>query len=395
VPDRTVAPDLILVIPVTSASAPRVLVADDQADILQALRFLLTDLGCQIELVNSVDAVVERVTSGTSFDLLLMDLNYTRDTTSGREGLALLDRVHAHDPALPIVVMTGWGSIDTAVEAMRRGARSFVQKPWEDATLVEVVQREIADGAAHRRVDAKHAREQEEAGLIQRALLPSTMPTLAGCDIAARWTPASGIGGDCYDVLRFNDTCAGVSIADVIGKGLPAALLMSNLQAAVRAFATDGSSPRDVTTSVNRLLSRNISVGKFVTFCYAVIDTAAGAIHYANAGHNAPILLRANGDMERLNPTGVVLGVFPDGVYDGKTLPLTPGDQLIFYTDGISEAEDPLGEEFGESRLISAVLQCPPASTAAEIVDAISTAVAKWTGGAVQDDATLIVFKRL
>ena len=109
----------------------RILVADDQPDILQALRLLLSDAGFETDLVTSVDDVIARV-GGESYDLLLMDLNYTRDTTSGREGLELLDRVHGRDGTLPVVVMTGWGSIDTAVEAMRRGARSFVQKPWDD-----------------------------------------------------------------------------------------------------------------------------------------------------------------------------------------------------------------------------------------------------------------------
>ena len=157
-------------------SNPKILVADDQADILQALRLLLTDAGFETDLVNSVGAVLDRVVE-RPYDLLLMDLNYTRDTTSGREGLELLDRVRTHDTTLPVVVMTGWGSIDTAVEAMRRGARSFVQKPWDDLTLVEVVRREIEDGMASRRRDARLAKEHDEARLIQRALLPSAMRT--------------------------------------------------------------------------------------------------------------------------------------------------------------------------------------------------------------------------
>src|SRR3974390_1835725 len=109
----------------------RVLVADDQPDVLEALRWLLTGEGYEPEFVNSTDAALTRLHE-RSFDLLLMDLNYSRDTTSGREGLELIGQVRAHAPTLPIVVMTGWGSVDTAVEAMRRGARSFVQKPWED-----------------------------------------------------------------------------------------------------------------------------------------------------------------------------------------------------------------------------------------------------------------------
>lgn len=370
-------------------TVPRILVADDQGDILQALRLLLGEAGFTSDLVNSVDGVMERV-SAESYDLLLMDLNYSRDTTSGREGLELLDRVRTHDGTLPVVVMTGWGSIDTAVEAMRRGAKSFVQKPWDDTTLVEVVQREVDEGMASRRRDARVAREHEEAGLIQRALLPSVMPDLDGATVTARWTPASGIGGDCYDLLRFSPSRLAVSIADVVGKGLPAALLMSNLQAAVRAFATPTAEPHDLCTSVNRLLCRNISPGKFVTFCYAVVDTEAGRVSFANAGHFPPVLMHADGRAERLSPTGLVLGVDSEWKYTTGTLAFGPGDRLVFFTDGITEANAPGGEEFGEDRLIASVAGVRETSSQA-LVDMLHDAVLAWTGGDMQDDATLIV----
>jgi len=319
-----------------------------------------------------------------------MDLNYTRDTTSGREGLDLLERVRTHDHTLPVVVMTGWGSIETAVEAMRRGARSFVQKPWDDTTLVEVVRREIDEGFASRRRDAKVAREHDEARLIQRALLPAAMPDMRGCELGALWTPASGIGGDCYDVLRFGDNRVALSIADVVGKGLPAALLMSNLQAAVRAFATATAAPQDVCTSVNRLLCRNISSGKFVTFCYAVVDTATRTVSYANAGHFPPVLLHADGNVERLAPTGLVLGVAPDWTYLSGSARIGSGDRLVCFTDGITEANNPAGDEFGEDRLIDAI-RAHHNESADRLARTIADAVAAWTGGAPQDDATLIV----
>ena len=371
------------------SSSPRILVADDQTDILQALRLLLEDAGFETDLVSSVDDVIGRL-NGEPYDLLLMDLNYTRDTTSGREGLELIDRVRARDLNLPIVVMTGWGSIETAVDAMRRGAKSFVQKPWDDVTLVEVVRREVEEGHASRRLDARHTREHEEAGLIQRALLPSIMPEVRGCSVAALWTPASGIGGDCYDVFRFAECRLAVSIADVVGKGLPAALLMSNLQAAVRAFATASVPPHDVCASVNRLLCRNIASGKFVTFCYVVVDTAAGTIEYANAGHFPPILMHADGSSEELAPTGLVLGVMPDWAYGSGQTRIGPGDRLVCFTDGITEALSPGGDEFGDERLremIRTHRREPPEALARTIAEAANA----WTGGQPQDDATLIV----
>ena len=373
--------------PIDSAPA-RLLVADDQPDVLEALRWLLTGEGYEPEFVSSTEAVLERLRAA-SFDLLLMDLNYTRDTTSGREGLELISKVRALDVSLPIVVMTGWGSIDTAVEAMRRGAKSFVQKPWEDVTLLEIVEREVSEGRAARRRDHKQQREAEEARLIQRGLLPTTTPVVKGVDLSVTWLPADGVGGDCFDTLGFGDVL-GVSIADIAGKGLPAALLMSNLQAAVRAFAQDAVSPASINNSINRLLCRNMASGRFATFCYARIEPSSGRIVYSNAGHNPPLLIRANGALEKLGDGGMVLGIFPDNQYEQAEMPLSPGDRLLFYTDGITEARNPEGDEYGEDRLANAAVAARSKSAEA-LKDVVLADVNGFTTGKFEDDATLIV----
>jgi sigma-B regulation protein RsbU (phosphoserine phosphatase) len=372
----------------TDSTPARLLVADDQPDVLEALRWLLTGEGYEPEFVSSTEAVIEKLRGG-SFDLLLMDLNYTRDTTSGREGLELISKVRTLDASLPIVVMTGWGSIDTAVDAMRRGAKSFVQKPWEDVTLLEIVAREVAEGRAARRRDHKQQREAEEARLIQRGLLPTTTPQVAGVDLSVTWLPADGVGGDCFDTLGFGNVL-GVSIADIAGKGLPAALLMSNLQAAVRAFAQDAVSPASINNSINRLLCRNMASGRFATFCYARIEPGAGRIVYSNAGHNPPLLIRSGGEVERLGEGGMVLGIFPDNQYEQSELPLAVGDRLLFYTDGITEARNPEGDEYGEDRLAAAAsaVRTQPAEA---IKDAVLADVNGFTDGKFEDDATLIV----
>ena len=323
------------------------------------------------------------------FDLLLMDLNYSRDTTSGREGLELIPRVRAHDPGLPIVVMTGWGNIDTAVEAMRRGARSFVQKPWEDVALLEILEREVTDARAERRRDHKQQRELEEARLIQRGLLPSSVPQIAGVDLAVAWQPAAGVGGDCFDTVAFSNGL-GVSIADVAGKGLPAALLMSNLQAAVRAFAQEAAAPASICGSVNRLLCRNMASGRFVTFCYARIDAASRRITYSNAGHNPPLLIRPDGSFARLGDGGMVLGVFPDTAYDQSELALAAGDRLLFYTDGITEARNAAGDEYEEDKLLAVATRVRTQPVEA-MKDAILADVNAFNNGHFDDDATLIV----
>jgi phosphoserine phosphatase RsbU/P len=370
-------------------TATRVLVADDQPDVLEALRWLLTGEGYEPEFVSSTDAVLERLRE-RSFDLLLMDLNYSRDTTSGREGLELIPQVRAHDPSLPIVVMTGWGSVDTAVEAMRLGAKSFVQKPWEDVTLLEIVHREIEEAQASKRRDAKHQREYEDARLIQRGLLPAAMPQTSGVQLASSWQPANGVGGDCFDALVFAAGGVGLTIADVAGKGVPAALLMSNLQAAVRAFAQEGAAPGAVCTSVNRLLCRNMASGRFVTFCYVRIDTTARRLTYANAGHNPPLLIRGNGSVDTLAPSGTVLGVFAESSYEQGDFTIAAGDRLILYTDGITEGRNPEGEEFGEERLAETASR-HRALPAEEMLAAMLTEVETFNAGVYEDDATLIV----
>jgi sigma-B regulation protein RsbU (phosphoserine phosphatase) len=370
------------------SSPRRVLVADDQPDVLEALRWLLTGEGYEPQFVSSTDAVMERLRA-EAFDLLLMDLNYSRDTTSGREGLELIPRVRAHDPAMPIVVMTGWGSIDTAVEAMRRGAKSFVQKPWEDVTLLEILEREIDDARAGRRRDQRQQRELEDARLIQRGLLPTSVPQVPGTEIAVAWQPASGVGGDCFDTLAFGNAL-GISIADIAGKGLPAALLMSNLQAAVRAFAQESAPPSSICSSVNRLLCRNMASGRFATFVYARIDPGARRIAYSNAGHNPPILIHADGRVAQLSQGGMVLGIFPDNAYEQAELPIAAGDRLVFYTDGITEARSSAGEEYGEERLIDAALGLRTFSPEA-MKDALLAGVNAFTAGRFDDDATLIV----
>jgi phosphoserine phosphatase RsbU/P len=366
----------------------RVLIADDQPDVVAALRLLLRSAGLETDAACSVQEVRDRL-SAKEYDLLLMDLNYARDTTSGREGLDLLSEVHERDRLLPIIVMTGWGSIETAVEAMRRGARTFVHKPWENASLTETVTRELDEARARREADAFALRELEHAQRIQRALLPSPLPEINGCDMAAMWKPANAFGGDCYDMLRFSDTRLALSIADVAGKGLPAALLMANLQASVRAFGIEDARPETVTRQVNRALCRHTPLDRFVTFFYATIDTSTGTLACSNAGHNPPILVGADGSVSRPATGGMVLGILENNSYSQAELPLRSGDRLVLFTDGITEAGSHEGREFGDDRLVELVVAHRD-RPAADLLDAVFRQVSAFTGGVFADDATII-----
>jgi sigma-B regulation protein RsbU (phosphoserine phosphatase) len=372
-----------------ATSHPRVLVADDQHDVVAALRMLLRGAGLEVDPATSVQEVRNRLDSQT-YDLVLMDLNYARDTTSGHEGLDLLTEIHERDRLLPVIVMTGWGSIDTAVEAMRRGARTFVHKPWDNHALTETVCREIEEGHALRQSDKLAANEQADAQAIQRALLPAALPSMAGVGLAARWEPAKAFGGDCYDALRLTETHLAISIADVCGKGLPAALLMSNLLASLRAFAASERAPRDVVTSVNRALCRQKDLRRFVTLFYALYDSSTRVLTYTNAGHNPPLVLRRDGSCERLAIGGTVTGIFDEGTFEEGKVTLNPGDRLVLYTDGITEAQSASGDEFEDAGLLHTLERCRHLD-AQSMVDAVFNDVGAFAGGRLQDDATAVV----
>jgi len=371
------------------SKAPRTLIADDQPDILEALRLLLKSEGYQIEAVNSPAGVLEKLKSN-SYDLLLMDLNYTRDTTSGEEGLDLLTRIQSIDQTLPVVAMTAWGSIELAVEAMRRGVRDFVLKPWENPRLLQTLRSQIRWGRQKRNEIRMEKEEVEDARAVGAALLPKNIPQFPGIDISSTLQPARPLSGDYFDVLDFGAGKLGLCIADVVGKGVPAALLMSNVQASVRALAPDSATPRDLMMKLNRSVARNTTPGKFVTFFYCTLDRQAGRLHYANAGHSAPALVRESGEVVRLEAGGAVLGVFPEWNYEQGEIEIRSGDRLLLFTDGVTEASNIQDEEFGEERLIGLASVLRDRS-ATELKDRIMQTVAHYTGGRTQDDATLVV----
>lgn len=373
-------------------AAPRTLIADDQPDVLEALRLLLKGEGYQTEAVTTPSDVIEALKTH-DFDLLLMDLNYARDTTSGEEGLDLLSRVQAVDSSLPIVVMTAWGSVELAVETMRRGVRDFVLKPWENNRLLSILRTQIEMGHVLREtqhINKQQERELVEARTIQHRLLPTGIPQIEGYKIAGAWRPARTVSGDYFDVLSFRDSKAALCIADVSGKGMPAALLMSNVQAAVHAFASETLSPSEMCAKVNRVVSSSMGEDKFITFFYGVVDAEQKTLAYTNAGHNAGLLLRRGGSLIRLEPGGAVLGPFPNWKYKNEEIELRTGDRLLLFTDGVTELRSPVGDEFGEDRLIRLLFDKRELEAEA-LRDQIVEAVVSFGGGEFQDDATLLV----
>jgi phosphoserine phosphatase RsbU/P len=391
----------------TECAIPKILIADDQPDVLEALRLLLKNRGYEIETTSSPAGVLEAL-QRREFDLLLMDLNYARDTTSGREGLDMVARVMALENAPPIVVMTGWGSVNLAVETMQRGVKDFVQKPWENARLLEILGTQVEMGRTRReqqRLDAKekarsnemagqlHRQEQEigEARSIQERFLPAEIPQIAGYEIAGSWQPARVVGGDYYDVLKFSEESIGLCIADVAGKGMAAALLMSNFQATVRGVASEWLAPDELCERCNRFIARNITEDRFITCFYGQLRATERKLTYTNAGHNGPILLRKDGSYCRLQSGGSVLGIFPEQRFERGEVELLPGDRLVLFTDGVTEAADGMSDDFfGEDRLLNLLVQ-HRALRAEELQEKIMKAIAEFSKGEFHDDATVVV----
>ncbi len=372
-----------------ASSPPRTLIADDQPDVLEALHLLLKREGYQIEAVNSPKAVLDRLHT-REYDVLLMDLNYALDTTSGQEGLDLLANVRKLDRNLPIIVMTAWGSVRLAVEAMQRGAADFVEKPWDNSRLLSTLRAQVEAGNERRNGAVRESHEIEAASATQRGLLPQSIPQFPGYGISAAWRPAGAVSGDYLDLLRLDENHLALCVADVIGKGVAAGMLMSNVQAAVHALAGDMLSTGALCGRINRIVASNVVSGKFITFFYGVLDGARRRFSYTNAGHCEPILVRANGECVRVNHGGVVLGVFPDWTYHEQHVDLEPGDRLVLFTDGITEIANADNDEFGEERLME-VLRANRGLDAEAMQKLVMAAVAEFSGGNFQDDATLIV----
>jgi phosphoserine phosphatase RsbU/P len=234
-------------------------------------------------------------------------------------------------------------------------------------------------------------REFQTAREIQLGLLPKEIPRFDSFDIAGTWKPARAIGGDYFDVFRCLSDAV-VCMGDVVGKGIPAALLMSNLQAAVRTLSCDQMSPANLTARINRLICGNVDSGKFITFFYGMLLIAERRLVYVNAGHNPPILVRADSSVACLEAGGPVLGIFSDAGYDQGEVRLEPGDIVLIYTDGVTEAQNSAEQEFGEERLVTIVKECRE-DTAAQIQATILERVERFCGGNFHDDVTTVVLK--
>ncbi len=367
--------------------------ADDHTGVLEAARLLFKANGHTTITADSPGQVLE-LTSADEFDLLLIDLNYARDTTSGAEGLDLLGALRRSAVASPVVVMTAWGSIELAVEAMRAGASDFVQKPWDNARLLQTIESEV-HRARTSRSDLEIARN------VQSKLLPDAPPRLEGIDCAARCVPARGVGGDYFDWFDLGHGELGFVMADVSGKGIGAALLMAHLRGGFHTrLSMPVSSTPDLIAAVNREFWASTAPEHYATLLFGRYQASTRALRYVSAGHPAPLIFRSDGGIEALEATSVPIGLFPEWHSRERLVTLSPGDIVVICSDGVLEAGMSHGDGVGAALVGRAVRAWTAAhakglsgATVDQLVSQICTAAA--TADPQQHDDCTVMALRL
>jgi sigma-B regulation protein RsbU (phosphoserine phosphatase) len=267
----------------------------------------------------------------------------------------------------------------------------------EDERLTAIISAHAAQILDNARLAADQARVAEQLNLaakIQRNLLPSSPPPFAGYDLAGMSAPAQSVGGDYYDYIPVDDSKLAVCLGDVSGKGLAASLLMANLQATLRGQTLVDAPAHERIERANKLICRCTDDERFVTLFYGVIDATAQELVFCSAGHEPPFLYSEDGPSKRLEPGGLALGVFEDVRYTESSIPLKPGDTLVVYSDGVTDATNEAEEPFGTERLDSLIGEHRK-EPAAALIQRIFDGVSAHTGATPQfDDLTLLVVKR-
>jgi sigma-B regulation protein RsbU (phosphoserine phosphatase) len=271
----------------------------------------------------------------------------------------------------------------------------------EDQRLLAIIAAQSAQVVENARLyeeeQALHRMKEEVrlASKIQIDLLPKTSPKIAGYDVAGKSVPAQVVGGDYFDFIPMDENRWALCVGDVSGKGLPASLLMANLQATLRGQTLLNASAKVTLQRSNKLLHQSTSSEKFVTLFYGILDPQNHTFSFSNAGHDNPFLISLQQEPRRLSTGGLVLSIMEDFPYEEESIPLASGDTIVIYSDGITEAVNPHQEQFGDAR-IAAIVKEHPNSTSTELIEHIVNAVKAYSGTAPQmDDMTLLVIRRV
>ena len=377
----------------------RLLVVDDEEDlellIRQKFRRRIRKGEFDFVFAHNGQEALEKLAENPDIHLVLSDINMPV-----MDGLALLSNLGDTNPDVQAVIVSAYGDMENIRTAMNRGAFDFVTKPINfddleitiEKTLNHIRALETAQEARDRLVVLK--RELDVAQQVQMSALPKEVPSSETHDVQALMIPAREVGGDFYDFFPLSDELIGLVIADVSGKGIPAALFTLMTRTLLKGTARDSPSPADCLGRVNELLVEDNETMIFITLFYGVFDLRNGLFRYSNGGHNPPRLIRSDSRIEELPATqNLVLGVAPGHEYHNGEVQLAPGDTLFLYTDGITEAQNVNDEEFGEERL-DAKLAGLGQVAAREIVTTVVAEVRAFAGDAPQsDDITCIAMR--
>ena len=378
----------------------KILVVDDEPDleplILQRMRRNIRSGRYSFVFAGNGIEALERLSADSEIDMVISDINMPQ-----MDGLTLLEQIPKVDPNIRSVIISAYGDMRNIRTAMNRGAFDFVTKPLDFEDLQITIDRTLSHMAEWR--DALESRDKlvalqnelDVASKMQQSILPTSFPTTSEYEVYGHMVPARNVGGDFFDLIPMENGRLGLAVADVSDKGVPAALFMMSSRTLLKGSAIGMGAPGSVLSEVNTMLTENNETMMFVTLVYALYDPESGTVTYANGGHCNPLVVHPDGSSVELALTGgVALGVMPGLEYREADATLNPGDTMILYTDGVSEAMNAAGEEFGVERLQQLFANQPPTS-ARMATEAIFQAVSDFAGGTPQsDDVTCLVFRR-
>ena len=378
----------------------KILVVDDEPDleplVMQRMRRLIRSGQYHFTFAHDGVEALERLNEDDEIVIVLSDINMPK-----MDGLALLEQIPSVNPNIRSVIISAYGDMKNIRTAMNRGAFDFVTKPVDfddlkltiDRTLQHLLQWREALAARDRLVVLQN--ELSVASAMQQSILPTKFPKRDNYDVYASMKPARSVGGDFFDIVTLDSGRIGVAIADVSDKGVPAALFMMSSRTLLKGSAIGLGAPGDVLQEVNNLLCEDNETAMFVTLLYAVYNPDSGRFTYANGGHNPPVVINADGESTQLPLTGgVALGLVPGLEYEQNSILLQPGEAVVLYTDGVTEAMNIDQEEFGMERLEQLFMGSAPAN-AEEANAKVFEAVNEFAGDAEQsDDITCMTLRR-
>ena len=379
----------------------KILVVDDEPDVeplvLQRMRRRIRSGRYSFVFAQNGVEALERLQNDGSIDMVVSDINMPQ-----MDGLTLLQQIPNVDPDIRAVIISAYGDMKNIRTAMNRGAFDFVTKPIDFEDLEVTIERTLGHIAQWREALSSRDKlvalqnELDVARNMQQSILPTAFPKGDDFEIYGSMEPARSVGGDFFDVIRLDNHRIGIAIADVSGKGVPAALFMMSTRTLLKGAAIGNPEPAEVLKEVNDLLVQDNEAAMFVTVFYAVYDAYTGRFSYANGGHNAPLFIGADGNCSLLPLTqGLALGIVPDLDFQQDSLALKTGDTVVMYTDGVNEAMNREHEEFGNDRLLEIFAGNPPMS-ATEANDSTFAAVNDFVAGAAQsDDITCLILQRM